>query len=79
MTIAGALTLLFFLIGIPELAWTRILLSIVAVLVELILILNVFYIRARAARVLPAQSALKLSLLLTSGELTAGESSPGEK
>lgn len=78
VTIAGALTLLFFLIGIPELAWARILLGIVAVLIELVLILDVFYMRAKAAKDLPAQSALELSLLLASGELTAGESTPEE-
>lgn len=79
MTTAGALTLLFFLMGIPELVWARILLSIAAVLVELTLILDVFYLRAKAARGLSAQSALELALLLASGELTAGDSSPEEK
>jgi hypothetical protein len=74
VTIAGALTLLFFLVGIPELAWTRALLIIVALLVELTLILDVLYLRARAARDLPAQSTQELSLLLASGELTAGKS-----
>jgi hypothetical protein len=62
MTIAGALTLLFFLIGIPELAWARILPGIVAVLVELILILDVLYMRAKAARDLATQSALEPAL-----------------
>jgi hypothetical protein len=79
MTMACALTLLFFLMGIPELVWARILLSIAAVLVELTLILDVFYLRAKAARDLPAQSALELALLLAAGELTAGETSPEEK
>lgn len=79
VTITGALALLFFLMGIPELAWARIFLGIVAVLVESILILDVLYMRAKAARDLPAQSVLELSLLLASGELTAGESLPEEK
>jgi hypothetical protein len=79
VTITGTLTLLFFLIGIPELAWARILLGIVAVLVESMLILDILYIRAKAARDLPAQSALELSLLLASGELTAGEGLSEEK
>src|SRR6266700_518444 len=79
VTMAGALTLLFFLMGIPELAWARILLGIVAVLVELTLILDMLYLRVKAARDLPAQSVLELSLLLASGELTAGESSSEEK
>ena len=73
VTITGALTLLFLLIGIPGLAWARVLLGIIALLVELALILDVFYIRAKAAKDLPDQSVQELSLLLASGELTAGE------
>lgn len=77
--IAGVLTLLFFLLDFPELAWTRILLGIIAVLVEAMLIVDIFYIRAKAARDVPAQSALELSLLLASGELTDGKFFSEEK
>jgi hypothetical protein len=76
VTITGTLMLFFFLIGIPELVWTRILLGIVAMLVELMLILDVLYVRAKIARNLPAQSARELSLLLASGEMTAGDTHP---
>lgn len=79
VTMAGVLTLLFILLNIPELAWTRILLGIIAVLVEAMLILDIFYIKAKAARDIPAQSGLELSLLLVSGELTEGESFSDEK
>lgn len=73
MTISGLLVLLFFLIGIPELSWVWILLGGVLILVELMLVLDALFLRAKEARELPAQSAQELSLLLAFGELTSGE------
>jgi O-antigen/teichoic acid export membrane protein len=73
MTISGLLTLLFFLIDIPELSWVWILLGGVVILVELMLVLDALFLRAKEARELPTQSAQELSLLLAFGELTAGE------
>jgi hypothetical protein len=73
VTIIGTLTLLTLLVGIPGLGWVCMFLCIVALFVEMTLILDVFYIKAKAARTLPAQSAQELYLLLAYGELTAGE------
>ena len=82
ITITGSLVMWFILSGIPELLLARTYLVVAALLVELLLILDTLYLRAREARNLPAQSAQDLSLLLATGELTSGEipeeQSPGE-
>ena len=72
-TIIGSLIMWLILSGIPELLWARYLLVVAFLLVELLLILDTLYLRAREARNLPAQSAQDLSLLLATGELTTGE------
>jgi hypothetical protein len=73
ITIFGSLMLVFPLISIPRLFWIWILLGSMVLLVELILMLNILYLRSLEARNLATQSAQDLSLLLATGELTTGE------
>lgn len=73
ITIFGSLILVFPLIGINKFFWIWILLGSVVLLVELVLMLNIFYSRSQETRNLAAQSAQDLSLLLATGELTTGE------